>query len=335
MNTIREIQRLNKLELENGVAPEASWHRDHADSAYIYVGGLPFDLSEGDVITIFSQFGEPTFVKLVRDKETGKSKGFAFLKYEDQRSTDLAVDNLGGATVRGRVLKVDHTRYKKRDDEEEEDQMQIEGATGDVASDAEREEERRPLLKEEKELAALLRDHDEDDPMKEYLVQQKKEQVTEALARLEKRNRKDALSLSQIWIGIGEDTSIGQGDIATFPKGKRKGDDDTVRILEGREVQDDGDGLHVRFASPTWEAFSRLEMPTKADDLAFKHVADHEADYERPAAADQPGRAAGRILPEHARRAPQGSRGADVERSGSRVVARSRETQLRGRSKDS
>ncbi|KAI4264824.1 MAG: hypothetical protein L6R38_009763 [Xanthoria sp. 2 TBL-2021] len=191
MNGIREIQRLNKLELENGVAPEASWHRDHADSAYIYIGGLPFDLSEGDIITIFSQFGEPTFVKLVRDKETGKSKGFAFLKYEDQRSTDLAVDNLGGATVMGRILKVDHTKYKMRDDEEEENQMQNGGAKGDPKSDTEKEEERRPLLKEEKELAALLRDHDEDDPMKEYLVQVKKEEVARALAKLKKGDRKD------------------------------------------------------------------------------------------------------------------------------------------------
>ncbi|KAL8954963.1 MAG: hypothetical protein Q9193_006989 [Seirophora villosa] len=190
MNTIREIQRLNKLELENGVAPEASWHRDHADSAYIYIGGLPFDLSEGDIVTIFSQFGEPTFVKLVRDKETGKSKGFAFLKYEDQRSTDLAVDNLGGATVMGRVLKVDHTKYQKRDDEEEEDGLQNGGAEGDVASEAEDEVETRPMLKEEKELAALLRDHDEDDPMKEYLIEEKKEEVARAVAKLEKRERK-------------------------------------------------------------------------------------------------------------------------------------------------
>ncbi|CAO1596878.1 RNA-binding protein Cwf29 [Xanthoria calcicola] len=192
MNGIREIQRLNKLELENGVAPEASWHRDHADSAYIYIGGLPFDLSEGDIITIFSQFGEPTFVKLVRDKETGKSKGFAFLKYEDQRSTDLAVDNLGGATVMGRILKVDHTKYKMRDDEEEEGQMANGGANRDAKSDTEKEEEeRRPVLKEEKELAALLRDHDEDDPMKEYLVQEKKEEVARALAKLKKGDRKD------------------------------------------------------------------------------------------------------------------------------------------------
>ena len=63
-------------------------------------------MTEGDIIAIFSQFGEPVYVNLMRDKETGKSKGFAFLKYEDQRSTDLAVDNLGGATVLGRILKV-------------------------------------------------------------------------------------------------------------------------------------------------------------------------------------------------------------------------------------
>ncbi|KAL8761520.1 MAG: hypothetical protein Q9184_002369 [Pyrenodesmia sp. 2 TL-2023] len=188
MNTIREIQRLNKLELENGVAPEASWHRDHADSAYIYIGGLPFDLSEGDIITIFSQYGEPTFVKLVRDKETGKSKGFAFLKYEDQRSTDLAVDNLGGATVMGRVLKVDHTRYKRKDDDEEDAVIQNGGVKGNADSDTEsKEEESRPMLKEEKELAALLRDQDEDDPMKEYLIQEKEEEVAKALAKLKRR----------------------------------------------------------------------------------------------------------------------------------------------------
>jgi RNA-binding motif X-linked protein 2 len=38
-------------------------------------------------------------VLLVRDRKTGKSKGYAFLQYEDQRSTILAVDNLNGATV--------------------------------------------------------------------------------------------------------------------------------------------------------------------------------------------------------------------------------------------
>ncbi|KAL8791794.1 MAG: hypothetical protein Q9195_005603 [Heterodermia aff. obscurata] len=99
MNSIQSIRTLNQRELEAGIPPSASWHADYRDTAYIYIGGLPFDLSEGDILTIFSQYGEPSYINLVRDKESGKSKGFAFLKYEDQRSADLAVDNLGGATV--------------------------------------------------------------------------------------------------------------------------------------------------------------------------------------------------------------------------------------------
>ena len=147
---------------------------------------MSFDLSEGDVITIFSQYGEPTYINLIRDKESGKSKGFAFLKYEDQRSTDLAVDNLGGTTIMGRVLKVDHTRYKKKDDEDGIDlSMGVENDNA-VEAGSESDDERRPLLKEELELAALIRDHDEDDPMKEYLIKEKKEEVTRALAREKK-----------------------------------------------------------------------------------------------------------------------------------------------------
>ena len=159
------------------------------DTAYIYIGGLPFDLSEGDVVTIFSQYGEPTYINLIRDKESGKSKGFAFLKYEDQRSTDLAVDNLGGATVLGRVLKVDHTRYKRKDGEEEEERERelradVNGAEAGEDDIKEDEDERRPLLKEEVELQKLIRDHDEDDPMKAYLIQEKREEVAAALAQL-------------------------------------------------------------------------------------------------------------------------------------------------------
>ena len=225
MNTIREIQNLNKRELENGVyarstitisaltsctlttlspAPQKhlgmpttgtaqvlphSLHRKLTltrDTAYIYIGGLPFDLSEGDILTIFSQFGEPTYINLIRDKESGKSKGFAFLKYEDQRSTDLAVDNLGGASVMGRVLKVDHTRYKRKDGEEEGERERAGrgGAVGQGRDGEEGEEERRPMVREEVELQKLLRDHDDDDPMKEYLVQEKREEVVQALARL-------------------------------------------------------------------------------------------------------------------------------------------------------
>lgn len=187
MNSIRTIQELNKRELENNVSTSASWHTDYRDTAYIYIGGLPHELSEGDVVTIFSQYGEPTYINLVRDKETGKSRGFAFLKYEDQRSCDLAVDNLGGATIMGRMLKVDHTRYKRKDGEEEEEREQIMRQTENGKGDESDEEDApsRPLLKEEVELRKLLQEHDDDDPMKEYLVKEKKEELERALTALD------------------------------------------------------------------------------------------------------------------------------------------------------
>ena len=119
MQSIKNVQRLNQRELDAAVPPSASWHTDYRDTAYIYIGGLALDLSEGDVVTIFSQYGEPVWVRLARDKDTGKSRGFAWLKYEDQRSCDLAVDNLSGATVMGKLLAVDHTRYQKKDNEDE------------------------------------------------------------------------------------------------------------------------------------------------------------------------------------------------------------------------
>lgn len=53
-------------------------------------------------------------VNLPRDKNTGKTKGFGFLMYEDQRSTVLAVDNLNGARVLERTLRVDHVKNYKQ-----------------------------------------------------------------------------------------------------------------------------------------------------------------------------------------------------------------------------
>lgn len=87
-------------------------------------GNFHLGLTEGDILTIFSQYGTPIFIKLIRDKETGKSKGFGFLKYADQRSTVLAVDNLNGTTILGRTIRVDHTRYTLKEDEEAEEEYE-------------------------------------------------------------------------------------------------------------------------------------------------------------------------------------------------------------------
>jgi len=53
-SVVKEINKINQAELDLGLSG-ASWHDEYKDSAYIFVGGLHFDLTEGDVITIFSQ----------------------------------------------------------------------------------------------------------------------------------------------------------------------------------------------------------------------------------------------------------------------------------------
>ncbi|CAN6443034.1 unnamed protein product [Victoria cruziana] len=127
LTLVKRTQKITAREAELGISDDASWHAKYKGSAYIFVGGIPFDLTEGDLLAVFAQYGEVVDVNLVRDKGTGKSKGFAFIAYEDQRSTILAVDNLNGAKVLGRTIRVDHVAdYKKREENEEEEQKKRE-----------------------------------------------------------------------------------------------------------------------------------------------------------------------------------------------------------------
>ena len=53
---VKNVNKMNQRELELGLAgTSTSWHAQYKDSAWIFVGGLPYDLSEGDVLCIFSQ----------------------------------------------------------------------------------------------------------------------------------------------------------------------------------------------------------------------------------------------------------------------------------------
>ena len=56
MNVIQELKRINEKELQNGITGDASWHADYKDTAWVFVGGLPFKLTEGDVLCVFSQY---------------------------------------------------------------------------------------------------------------------------------------------------------------------------------------------------------------------------------------------------------------------------------------
>jgi len=127
-SVVKEIQRLNAREaqLSTSHSLSGSWHDQYKESAHIFVGGLPFHLTEGDILCVLSQFGELAGINLVRDKDTGKSRGFAFLKYVDQRSTVLAVDNMNGAQV---LTKERKKRENKEEQCEKEEERAMKGVT--------------------------------------------------------------------------------------------------------------------------------------------------------------------------------------------------------------
>ncbi|KAI9467120.1 hypothetical protein BJY52DRAFT_1110896, partial [Lactarius psammicola] len=171
-SVVREINRINERELGFG-AGGASWHDEYKDSAYIFIGGLHYDLTEGDVITIFSQYGEVADVDLPRNKETGKTRGFGFLMYEDQRSTVLAVDNLNGATVLERTLRVDHVKKYR--------QPRTKGEDGEWKEAEGQSLNAMPKMIGEQDAGSESSgtsepDIDPDDPMRDYLLQEWREE---------------------------------------------------------------------------------------------------------------------------------------------------------------
>ena len=126
---IKQIQRLNEQELKYKIGYTASWHYKYRDSAYIYICGFPKEVTEGDLVIVFSQYGEVVDCRIVRDKKTGKSKGFGYICYEDQRSTILAVDNLNGIKIGGNSILVDHVEeyklpkeFEESDDDDDENE---------------------------------------------------------------------------------------------------------------------------------------------------------------------------------------------------------------------
>lgn len=94
-----QASRLNASELKKEFKDNASWHDSYKSSPNIYIGGIPFELNEGDILTVFAQYGKIKKINLVREKDTQKSKGFAFLSYDNPKSAILAVDNFDGIKV--------------------------------------------------------------------------------------------------------------------------------------------------------------------------------------------------------------------------------------------
>ncbi len=72
----------------------------------IYVGNLPYTATEEDLTGLFSAYGPVERVKLITDRETGRSKGFAFVTLGDQTQLDAAIEAMNGYDYQGRALRV-------------------------------------------------------------------------------------------------------------------------------------------------------------------------------------------------------------------------------------
>ena len=79
----------------------------------IYVGNLPYTATEGDVSGLFAAFGPVERVKIITDRETGQSKGFAFVTLGDQSQLNAAIEALNEYDYNGRALRVNASEPKE------------------------------------------------------------------------------------------------------------------------------------------------------------------------------------------------------------------------------
>ena len=76
----------------------------------IYVGNLPYEITEEDLRLAFGQFGAVESVNIIKDKFSGQSKGFGFVEMPSKAEGQSAIDGLNGKEKKGRALKVNEAR---------------------------------------------------------------------------------------------------------------------------------------------------------------------------------------------------------------------------------
>ena len=82
----------------------------------IYVGNLPWSAGTEELAALFSPFGEVLDSFVVSDRETGRSRGFGFVTFDDDQSAVRAVEELNGSTLDGRTIRVDQANERPRND---------------------------------------------------------------------------------------------------------------------------------------------------------------------------------------------------------------------------
>lgn len=79
----------------------------------IYVGNLSYDTTEDELRELFAQAGTVASVMLIKDRDTGQSKGFAFIEMSNQAEAEKAIQMFNGKSLGNRELKVNLARPRE------------------------------------------------------------------------------------------------------------------------------------------------------------------------------------------------------------------------------
>jgi RNA recognition motif-containing protein len=86
---------------------------DYELSKKLYVGNLPFSVTEDELRTVFERHGAVGSVNVITDRETGRARGFAFVEMDEASSADEAMRALDGSDLGGRSLRVNEAQDKR------------------------------------------------------------------------------------------------------------------------------------------------------------------------------------------------------------------------------
>jgi cold-inducible RNA-binding protein len=76
----------------------------------LFVGSLPWAVDDQGLEDLFKDFGVVLSAKVIMDRETGRSKGFGFVEFEDDDAAKAAIDKLNGSEIQGRKIAVSEAR---------------------------------------------------------------------------------------------------------------------------------------------------------------------------------------------------------------------------------
>ena len=83
------------------------------NSKKLYVGGLPYSISDTQLEELFSAHGTVESARVITDRMTGRSRGFGFVEMANQNEAEAAMTELNGSQLEGRTLTVNEARQKE------------------------------------------------------------------------------------------------------------------------------------------------------------------------------------------------------------------------------